>query len=72
MLQNLKFEADMQEVTGNVIGLNSLWNNRILDRPLHTIRVSKYLDIRRKDVEVKTGNSDRQSNTQRIKSGEAS
>jgi hypothetical protein len=72
MLQNFKLEADMQEVRGNVIGLNSFWNNCILDRPFHTIRASKYLDIRRKDVEVKTGNSDRQSNTQRIKSGEAS
>jgi len=45
MLQTTKLEADMEEVRGNVIGLNSLWNNRILDKPFHTLGASAYLDI---------------------------
>jgi hypothetical protein len=52
----------MAEVRGKIIGLNFLWNNRTEDRPFHTLGSSAYLDIRRKDVEVKEGDSDRQSN----------
>jgi len=51
MLQTFKLEADMEVVRGNVIGLNSLWNNRTEDRPFHTLGASAYLDIRRGDTD---------------------
>ena len=60
MLQTFKLEADMEVVRGNVIGLNSLWNNRTEDRPFHTLRASAYLDIRQKGVAVKESYSDHQ------------
>ena len=58
MLQTFELEADMEVVRGNVIGLNSLWNNRTEDRPFHTLRASAYLDIRQNDIEVKESYSD--------------
>jgi hypothetical protein len=53
MLQTFKLEADMEVVRGNVIGLNSLWNNRTEDRPFHNLGASAYFDIRQNDIEVK-------------------
>ena len=50
----------MEVVRVNVIGLNSLWNNRTEDRPFYTLGASAYLDIRQKGVEVKESYSDHQ------------
>lgn len=49
MIHQFKLSTDMEKIRNKVMGLNSLWDNRIPDRPFYTLGGSAYLDIERED-----------------------
>ena len=49
MIERLKLSTDMDKIRDKVMGLSSIWDERLPDRPFYTLGGSAYLDIKSSD-----------------------